>query len=199
MPLLLGYWAFGQFWGVWVIMVSYFQAYHRLSDSSMGLLYTVLSTTAVLVMAFLAPRLQGLRLSTSVPVALASLAIGSTVIALQPRSALVAGFILVGLGNGLIDVYTNVAAQRAEIRNRKPVLQWMHACYALGGITGAAVAGLTRTAGLDFKVGMLYSAVALVVTAIVAARMLPRERVGASADTSFSISALFRNPALWIP
>jgi predicted MFS family arabinose efflux permease len=199
LPLLLGYWAFGQFWGVWVILVSYFQASHRLSDSSMGLLYTVLSATAVLVMVFLAPRLQGLQLSTSVPISLASLAVGATVIALQPRSALIVGFILVGLGNGLIDVYSNVAAQRAEIRDRKPVLQWMHAGYALGGVTGAAVAGLTRTAGLDFQVGMIYSAVALAITAIVAARMLPRERVGASADTSFSISALFRHPGLWVP
>jgi MFS family permease len=198
-PLLLGYWAFGQFWGVWVILVTYFQTDHNLSDSSMGLFYTVLSVTAVLVMAFLAPRLQRLRLSTSVPASLASLAVGATVIALQPTSALVAGFMLVGLGNGLIDVYTNVAAQRAEIRNGKPVLQWMHACYALGGITGAAVAGLTRTAGLDYRVGMIYSAGALAVTAVVAARMLPRERVSASADTSFSISALFRSPALWIP
>ncbi len=199
LPLLLGYWAFGQFWGVWVILVSYFQASQHLSDSSIGLLYTVLSATAVLVMAFLAPRLQGLRLSTSVPISLASLAVGATVIALQPRSALIVGFVLVGLGNGLIDVYANVAAQRAEIRNRKPVLQWMHAGYALGGVTGAAVAGLTRTAGLDYQVGMIYSAVALAITAIVAARMLPRERVEASADTSFSISALFRHPSLWVP
>ena len=63
--------------------------------------------------------------------------------AVQPSSAIFVGFILVGMGNGLIDVYLNVAAQRVEIRSGKPVLQWMHACYALGGITGAAVAGLT--------------------------------------------------------
>jgi hypothetical protein len=200
LPLLLGYWAFGQFWGVWVILVSYFQVFHRISDSRIGVLYTLLSIVAVLVMAFLAPRMQSLRLSISVPLSLASLAVGAAVIAVQPTSVLVVGFALVGLGNGLIDVYTNVAAQRSEMRSGKPVLQWMHAGYALGGVTGAAVAGLTRTAGMDYRVGMLYSAVALAVTAVVAARMLPREQVSfTAAKASFSISALFRNPALWIP
>ena len=199
LPLLLGYWAFGQFWGVWVIVVSYFQADHAVSDSRIGLLYTLLSIVAVLVMAFLAPRLQGLSLSTSVPLSLASLAVGSTVIAVQPTSLLVVGFAIVGLGNGLIDVYTNVAAQRSESRNGKPVLQWMYACYALGGVTGATIAGLTRTAGLDYRVGMLFAAASLALTAVVAARLLPTDRVSSASRTSFSISALFRNPSLWIP
>ncbi len=199
LPLLLGYWAFGQFWGVWVIVVSDFQFFHRVPDSRIGVLYTLLSIVAVLVMAFLAPRLQTLRLSVSVPLSLASLAVGTAVIALQPTALLVIGFALVGLGNGLIDVYTNVAAQRSEVKSRKPVLQLMHACYALGGVTGAAFAGLTLSADVDFRVAMIYAAVALAVTAVIAARMVPDERVGSGARTSFSISALFRNPLLWIP
>ena len=46
-PLLVGYWGFGQFWGVWVILVSDFQAFHGITDSRMGLYYTLLSVTAV--------------------------------------------------------------------------------------------------------------------------------------------------------
>ena len=199
LPLLLGYWAFGQFWGVWVIVVSDFQVFHRISDSRIGLLYTLLSIVAVLVMAFLAPRLQTLRLSVSVPLSLASLAVGTAVIALQPTALLAIGFVLVGLGNGLIDVYTNVAAQRSEVRSRRPVLQWMHACYALGGVTGAAFAGLALTSDIDFRVAMIYAAGALATTAVIAARLMPDERVGSGAKASFSISALFRNPLLWIP
>src|SRR5215213_5143520 len=131
-PLLIGYWGFGQFWGVWVILVSDFQAFHGINDSRMGLYYTLLSVTAVSVMAFLAPHLQRFDLSTSVPLCLMTLSIGSLVMAAQPSSAIFVGIILVGMGNGLIDVYLNVAAQRVEIRSGKPVLQWMHACYALG-------------------------------------------------------------------
>ena len=198
-PLLTGYWAFGQFWGVWVILVSDFQAFHGINDSRMGLYYTLLSVTAVSVMAFLAPHLQRFDLSTSVPLCLMTLAVGSLVMAAQPSSAIFVGIILVGMGNGLIDVYLNVAAQRVEIRSGKPVLQWMHACYALGGITGAAVAGLTLTVGVDYRVGLLFAGVALAGTSVVASRLLPKEGVGGSVETSFSITALFRNTALWVP
>jgi MFS family permease len=198
-PLLVGYWAFGQFWGVWVILVSDFQFAHGVSDSRMGLLYTLLSVVAVLVMAFLAPRLQGLRLSRSVPLSLASLAVGSAVIALQPTALIILGMALVGLGNGLIDVYLNVAAQRSEVRRRRPVLQWMHASYALGGVTGAAVAGLLRTAGVDYRFGILYASLALAGTAVMAERVLPSEDPPGTVETSFSISILFRRPELWVP
>ena len=39
-PLLAGYWSFGQFWGVWVIVVFEFQRYHDISDARSGSDYT---------------------------------------------------------------------------------------------------------------------------------------------------------------
>ena len=137
-PLLAGYLAFGQYWGVWVIVVFDFQRFHDLSESRLGGLYTVLSTAAVAVMLLLAPRLQRMPLSATVPLSLLVLAAGSFVIAYQPTELLVLGFLLVGAANGLIDVYLNVAAQRVEVATHRPVLQWLHASYALGGVTGAA-------------------------------------------------------------
>ena len=71
----------------------------------------------------------------------AALAVGATAIGYLPTGVIAVGFALVGVGNGLIDVYLNVAAQRAEVATRRPVLQWLHASYALGGVTGAAVGG----------------------------------------------------------
>jgi hypothetical protein len=41
----------------------------------------------------------------------------------QPTSLVLVTFVVVGVGNGLIDVYLNVAAQREESRSRRPVLQ----------------------------------------------------------------------------
>ena len=82
-----------------------------------------------------------------------TLAVASVAIGYLPTSLVFIGFMLVGVGNGLIDVYLNVAAQRAEVATRKPVLQWLHASYALGGVTGAAAAGLIIAAGLDFRWG----------------------------------------------
>lgn len=198
-PLLAGYWSFGQFWGVWVIVVFEFQRRHGLSDSRLGIGYTLLSVVAVAVMLVLAPRLQPFPLRTSVPVSLMSLGVGAAAIALLPTSTIWLGFVLVGVGNGLIDVYLNVAAHRAEVEARRPVLQWLHASYALGGVTGAASAGLILAAGLDFRLGLTFAAVVLAATSAWNARTAPLDRAPEGTDTTFSISALLRSPALWVP
>ena len=83
-----------------------------------------------------APCLQRLSLRTSAGIARvprARIDLGFV----QPTSLVLVTFVVVGVGNGLIDVYLNVAAQREESRSRRPVLQWLHASYALGGHTGS--------------------------------------------------------------
>lgn len=198
-PLLAGYLAFGQYWGVWVILVFDFQRFHDLTESRLGGLYTMLSLSAVAVMLMLAPRLQRVPLSTTVPASLLVLAAGSFAIAYQPTGVVVLGFLLVGAGNGLIDVYLNVAAQRVEVATRRPVLQWLHASYALGGVTGAAIAGVLLASDADFRWGLLIAGLALTVAAVWNARTAPPVRSPEGARAVFSISALFRTPALWIP
>ena len=198
-PLLAAYWSFGQFWGVWVILVLEFQRHHSLTDSHLGLLYSLLSVAAIVTMLAGAPRLQRLSLRASVPLSLTSLAIAALALAVGPTSMLVATFILVGIGNGLIDVYVNIAATLEERRTRRPVLQWLHASYALGGVTGAAAAATLRTVGLDHRLGLAASGVALLLTAWWNLRRAPREPAAQGATSILSVSALRRSPALWIP
>ena len=199
LPLLAGYLAFGQFWGVWVIVVYDFQRFHDLSESRLGAMYMVLSATAVAVMLVVAPRLQRRPLTFTVPASLTLLAVGSLIVAYQPTGVLALGFLLVGAGNGLIDVYLNVAAQRLEVATRRPVLQWLHAAYALGGVTGAAVTGVLLVSDVDFRWGFVFAGAALVATALWNVRTAPAERSPEGAQTVFSVSALFRTPALWVP
>lgn len=198
-PLLVGYLAFGQFWGVWVILVFDFRRLHALSESRLGGLYTMLSLTAVVVMLLVAPRLQRFPLTTTVPASLLMLAAGSILLAGLPSKAIVLGFLVAGAGNGLIDVYLNVAAQRVEVATRRPVLQWLHAAYALGGVTGAAIAGILLAAGVEFRWGLAVAGIALAGTAAWTLRTAPPERSPAGAQATFSVAALFRTPALWIP
>lgn len=198
-PLLAGYWAFGQYWGVWVILVFDFNRLHDLTFGQNGLLLTVLSASAVLVMALLAPRLQGLSLNMSVPISLISLAVGSIAMVALPSSAIWLAFVLVGLGNGLIDVYMNVAAQRVETRIRRPVLQWMHASYALGGVTGASLAGTIRTLDVDFRVGFVVTALALLATALPNRNRGIAEPGALGGRAVFSLIAFRRHRALWVP
>ena len=199
LPLLAGYWSFGQFWGVWVILVLEFQLQHGLTDSRLGLLYSLLSVAAIATMLAGAPRLQRLSLRASVPVSLASLAVASLALAAGPTSVILITFVLVGVGNGLIDVYLNVAAQREEARTRRPVLQWLHASYALGGVTGAAAAGALRTADIDHRIGLAAAGLALLATAGWNARRALDEPAAEGATGLLSVSALRRSPALWIP
>lgn len=199
LSLLAAYWAFGQFWGVWVILVLDFQERHGLSDSAIAIRYTLLSTTAIVFMLFVAPRIQHLALSASCTIALLSLGVGSVALALLPGPLLVFGFLLAGAGNGLIDVYLNVVAQRSEVRNRRPVLQWLHACYALGGITGAALAGLIGVLDLDFRIGQTVAGIALFVTAWSVSRRVSHDQSPGGAATSFSLSVLARSPILIVP
>jgi MFS family permease len=198
-PLLAGYWSFGQFWGVWVILVLEFQRHHSLADSRLGLLYSLLSVAAVVTMLAGAPRLQRLTLRASVPVSLASLGVAALALAVAPTSMLLVTFVLVGVGNGLIDVFVNVAAQREEARTRRPILQWLHASYALGGVTGAAAAGILRTVHVDHRLVIVGSAVALLATACWNLRGASREPAAEGAGSVLSVSALRRTPALWIP
>jgi fucose permease len=199
LPLLAGYWSFGQFWGVWVILVFEFQRHHGLSDSRLGALYALLSIVAIATMLVVAPRLQRFALGVSVPASLGTLAVSAFVLVVQPTSLLWLTFPLVGAGNGLIDVYMNVAGQREETRARRPVLQWLHASYALGGVTGAAAAGALRSLDGDFRIGIAASGVALLATAWWNGRRGSRDRPPREASTVFSVSALRRTPALWIP
>jgi hypothetical protein len=196
--LLGSYCAFGAYWGVWVILVFDVQSRHDLGETSLGFLYTLLSGTAVLTMLVIAPRLQPLPLATSVPLSILSLAVGAVAIALLPSAWLWLGFMAVGVGNGMIDVFLNVAAQRAEVRTGRPVLQWLHASYALGGVLGAAVAGTVRFAGLDYRVGLLLSGLALFLGAWWTTRTIPAEPPPPGSGTVFSVSALFRSPVLWV-
>jgi MFS family permease len=199
LPLLAGYWSFGQFWGVWVILVLEFQHQHRLTDSRLGVMYSLLSIAAIATMLAVAPRLQRYSLRASVPAALACLAVASVALAVLPTPLVVVTFVLVGVGNGLIDVYLNVAAQREEARTRRPVLQWLHASYALGGVTGAAAAGALLTAGIDHRLGLAAAGVALLATAGWNARRALDEPAAEGAAALLSVSALRRSPALWIP
>jgi MFS family permease len=198
-PLLAGYWAFGQYWGMWAILVFEFLEHQRISESRIGVDYTVLAVTSVVVMLLFAPRLQPFALATTVPMSLLVLAIGAALLALLRGHAVLVAFVVVGVGNALIDVFLNVAAQAIEVRTRRPVLQWMHACYALGGVTGGLVAGLILAAGWDFRLGLGWAAVASAMVGLWNARTAPTERSAEGDGNLLSISAFRRAPMLIVP
>jgi fucose permease len=196
---LAGYWSFGQYWGVWVILVAELNRDHGLSYGREGVLLALLSIVAVVTMAFGAPRLARLPLGVLVGGSLATLGVGALAMAVFPTSVLWIAFMVVGAGNGLIDVFLNVDAQRIEAGTGRPVLQWLHASYAAGGVTGACIGGAIVAAGIDYRVGIAIAAVMLFLTAVWNGLTGSRDRAASEEATTFSLSAFRRHPALWIP
>jgi fucose permease len=198
--LLAGYGAFGGYWGAWVILVAELNRDHGLSYGETGLLLALLSIVALLVMAFGTPRLTRFPLGALVAASLMTLGIGAIAMTLLPTGVLWIAFVLVGVGNALIDVFMNVEAQRVEVATGRPVLQWLHASYAAGGVAGALLGGFVVTAGIDYRTGIAATGLVLFLTAFWNARRGSPVHGSRQEETpAFSLSAFRRHPALWVP
>jgi len=197
--LLAGYWSFGQYWGTWVIVVVELNRHRGLSYGRNGVLLALLSIVAVLVMTFGAPRLTRFPISSLIAGSLTTLGVGSLAMAVLPTGTLWIAFILVGAGNGLIDVFLNVEAQRVEVATGRPVLQWLHASYAAGGVTGAIVGGAIVAAGAGYPAALVIAGLLLFLTAAWNARRGAKTKAPAGDPSTFSLSAFRRHPTLWVP
>lgn len=201
LPLLVGYWTFGQFWGAWVVVFSDFLRHHDMTAGRIGVLFSFLTVVSIATMTLVAPRLRSRSLRGVIAVALTTMGAGAVLLAELGTGPLVAAFVVLAVGNGLIDVFMNVAAQGVEVRTRRPVLQWLHASYSVGGITGALGAGLAYTAGIDFRSILAATGLLLVAAAAWNARRAP-ERVAAENEgeaTRVSVAVFLRVPALLVP
>src|SRR6266550_2311827 len=107
--LLAGYWSFGQYWGTWVIVVVELNRHRGLSYGRNGVLLALLSIVAVLVMTFGAPRLTRFPISSLIAGSLTTLGVGAVAMAVLSTGTLWIAFIMVGAGNGLIDLFLTAA------------------------------------------------------------------------------------------
>lgn len=101
------------------------------------------------------------------------LCLSLTIPAIAPN-AFVLFLALVGLGaaNGVLDVSMNVQAVGVEKRYRRPIMSTFHGLWSLGGLAGAAGAGLAAAIGLSARVHLWIVAGALVLTLPVIFRYL---------------------------
>src|SRR4029453_15022281 len=81
----------------------------------------------------------------------------------------------------------------------RPVLQWLHASYAAGGVTGACIGGAIVAAGVDYRGGIAIAAGTPFLPAGWNGLTGSRARAASDEATTFSLSAFRRHPALWIP
>ena len=83
--------------------------------------------------------------------ALPVLVVAVVTLALAPTYAVaVVGAMLLGLGNGAMDVAMNAIGVQVEVARRSPVMSSFHAFFSIGNLLGAAtVLALGRLVGLD--------------------------------------------------
>ena len=111
--------------------------------------------------------------------ALPILVVAITTLALAPTYPVaVAGAVLLGLGNGAMDVAMNAVAVQVETARRQPVMSSFHAFFSIGNLLGAAAvlglaAGFGLAGGAIVTPLLLTLAVVAVVVLVVLLRIAP--------------------------
>ncbi len=93
--------------------------------------------------------------------------------ALSPSLAvLAAALLLIGVGNGALDVAMNAQGVAIEGRYGRPILASFHAAFSFGGLAGAVVAGFVAQLGVAVGIHLVLVAAALAVVVWVGTRRL---------------------------
>src|SRR3972149_12216676 len=77
--LLGSYFAFGLYWGVWVVVFADYLAARGLTAGQAGLQLAALSIASILTMTLLSPRLQRLGLARTVPLRHPTMGLGTAI------------------------------------------------------------------------------------------------------------------------
>ena len=108
-----------------------------------------------------------------VAVGTALVGVGSTLSHSIPTVAV--GLILLGFGNGMVDVMMNVEGTAVEREIGKTLMPLMHACFSLGTVIGAGLGAASAALGIGVAWHFGTVAVILVAVSLVAIRSIPRE------------------------
>ena len=169
LPIAFG--VFGVMWGAWQAVLPDLARHHGLTSGPLGVILTVgfaVSLPAMLLTGRLVDRIGagwGMAI-TAVVMAAGLLVVGS----LGPLPVLVAGVIGVAAGSGAFDVAINGAAMGDPGWSRPARLTLLHAGFSGGGVVGALAGGAIVASVVPFQAVYAGLAVALIATAVLAAR-----------------------------
>src|SRR4051812_44499452 len=175
---LLGFGAFGVYWGVWGAALPAVRAPAGVDDGTLGLALLCIGAGALVSMRAAGAVLDrhGARV---LPVAMVLFAADAVLPALATSGlALGAALLAVGAASGAVDVAINAEGVRAEAATDRPLMNLAHAAFSATVVAASLLAGALRAAGAE--VGAIFAAVgALLLLAALALARLP----AAGADT----------------
>ena len=172
----------------WVPHIPAVKAAHALGDGALGLVLLSMAAGSVLALT-LAGWLVG-RIGSRATTSMAAIALCLTLPLpiLSPAIPLLAlSLVLVGASNATLDVAMNAQAVLVEREYGRPIMSSFHGLFSLGGLAGAALAGLAIGLGVPPAYHVVVSAVVALLAVGRALRWLvPSDAADASASPVFA-------------
>ncbi|MGG2461259.1 MFS transporter [Streptomyces sp. RGM 3693] len=164
--------------GMWIVHIPSIEHRAGISHAVLGWLLLLLGAGAFVGMQIVGPLTDRFGARTVVPLSAALCSLTLVLPGLATHAwALGAALLLLGLGNGCLDVSMNAHAVQVERDYRRPVMSAFHATFSIGGVLAALVGA--RTLALGWSPAVALGAVAflgLVVAALAAPALLPATR-----------------------
>jgi MFS family permease len=161
--------------GMWLVHIAAVEHRTGISHATLGLLLLLLGGGAFIGMQFAGPLADRFGAHRVVPLS----ALGCTLALILPglatsALALGAGLLVLGLGNGALDVSMNAHAVEVEHAYGRPVMSAFHAVWSVGGFLAALIGSRTLSWGWSPATTMAIASGVALVAAVAAAPALLR-------------------------
>jgi MFS family permease len=170
--------------GMWVVHIPSIEHSTGISHPTLGLLLLVLGCAAFIAMQVAGPLVDRLGQRRLVPASgvLLGIALAGPGLATNWWTLGLA-LILIGLGNGSIDVGMNAQAVVVERAYGRPIMAAFHAMWSIGGAIAALIGAATLRAGVPTEVTLVSAGVVCIVISLIARRFLLEPTIHTEADT----------------
>lgn len=183
----------GLFLSSWVSRVPGVRDSLHLATDVVGLILLGVSVGAIIGLV-IAPPLQA-RVGTKAGIAIVAsgaglglAVVGFGAVVVNSLPVVIAGLALLGLGNGAVDVMMNVSAAAVEKRIGRTIMPFMHACFSIGTVAGAAIGAACAALGISVFWHFTVMAVITIGVGLVAVRYVPNTQDLLDADAAAQTS-----------
>jgi MFS family permease len=169
--------------GMWVVHIPSIEHSTGITHSMLGLLLLVLGCAAFLAMQVAGPLVDRLGQRRLVPASgvLLGIALAGPGLATNWWTLGLA-LILIGVGNGSIDVGMNAQAVVVERAYGRPIMAAFHAMWSIGGAIAALVGAATLRAGVPTELTLVLAGVICIVISLIARQFLLEPEVAKATD-----------------
>lgn len=185
--------------GMWIVHIPAVAHRTEVSHAVLGWLLLLLGAGAFAGMQVVGPLTDRFGARTVVPVSAALFSVALILPGLATDAwTLGAALLLVGCGNGAMDVSMNVHAVQVERAYGRPVMSAFHATFSIGGVVAALVGAATLSLGWNPALTLGSAAAVGVVVSVACRTMLLRPEREPSPGTDTTAAPARTPRRIWI-